>query len=98
MPYADTKYCWGNYSSPNGAADADAAASVASHELTEAITDPLLDAWYSSTGAEIGDLCAWKFGSNAWDSNNANQMWNGHYYELQLEYSNHVNDCVLVGP
>jgi hypothetical protein len=99
MPYADTKYCWTSTSpSPNGAADADAAASVASHELTEAITDPLLNAWYSSTGAEIGDLCAWNFGTNTWDGNKANQMWNGNFYELQQEYSNHVNNCVLVGP
>ena len=32
-------------------------ASVTSHELTEAITDPLLNAWYSAAGAEIGDRC-----------------------------------------
>jgi hypothetical protein len=104
MPYADPKYCYlaGTQTSPNGVIDGDAAASVASHELTEAITDPLLNAWYSSTGAEIGDLCAWQFGTNSWGpNNNANQSWNGHLYELQLEWDNHVNapdSCVALGP
>ena len=99
MPYADQRYCYvAGTPSPNGVIDGDAATSVASHELTEAITDPLLNAWYSSTGAEIGDLCAWKFGANNWGTNNANQSWNGHLYELQLEWDNHANACVAVGP
>jgi serine protease len=32
---------------------------VEGHELAETITDPLLNAWYDSSGAEIGDKCAW---------------------------------------
>jgi hypothetical protein len=28
-----------------------------SHELSETITDPLINAWYSSNGLEVGDLC-----------------------------------------
>ena len=32
---------------------------VEGHELAEAITDPLLNAWYDSSGQEIGDKCAW---------------------------------------
>ncbi len=28
-----------------------------SHELSETITDPLINAWYSNKGYEIGDLC-----------------------------------------
>ena len=28
-----------------------------SHELSETITDPLISAWYSSNGLEVGDLC-----------------------------------------
>jgi hypothetical protein len=28
-----------------------------SHELSETITDPLLNAWYSKLGYEVGDLC-----------------------------------------
>lgn len=32
---------------------------VEGHELAEAITDPLLNAWYDANGEENGDLCAW---------------------------------------
>jgi hypothetical protein len=77
---------------------ADTAATAASHELTEAITDPLLNAWFTSTGEEIGDLCAFNYGVNTWDRGKANQSWNGHFYELQQEYDNHNGSCVQVGP
>lgn len=30
---------------------------VASHEVCEAVTDPLLSSWYAADGEEIGDLC-----------------------------------------
>jgi hypothetical protein len=59
---------------------------------------PTAPTWYSSTGAEIGDLCAWEFGTNAWGTSNANQSWNGHLYEIQLEWSNHTNSCLALGP
>ena len=71
---------------------------IASHEMTEANTDPELNAWYSNTGAEIGDLCAWSFGTLTWDTSLANQMWNGRFYDLQLKYDNHTSACVQLGP
>jgi hypothetical protein len=64
---------------------------AASHELTEAVTDPELNAWYTSQGNEIGDLCAYNYGTNSWDSAKANQMWNGRFYELQMEFDKHVH-------
>src|SRR5204863_9002121 len=36
---------------------------VSGHELSEALTDPQLNAWYDSSGAENADKCAWTFGS-----------------------------------
>jgi hypothetical protein len=98
-PYAGKSGCEVQHAVPpyNDIA-ADSAANLASHELTEAITDPLLNAWYSSQGNEIGDLCAWNFGVESWDSSLANQMWNGHFYLLQQEFDNHVNACALIGP
>lgn len=39
-----------------------ALANVSGHELSEARTDPLLNAWYDSSGAENADKCAWTFG------------------------------------
>lgn len=109
-PYAAAPYCQGG-TSPNGDAAGDSAASITSHELTESITDPELNAWYSASGEEIGDLCAWNYGTNTWDGGQANQYWPisynnfilfGHFpvtsFELQQEYDNHTASCVQVGP
>jgi hypothetical protein len=49
--------------SPNGDTGADGAASIVSHELEEAVTDPDLNAWYDRNGAENADKCAWTFGT-----------------------------------
>jgi hypothetical protein len=113
MPYANPSYCQvPGTPSPNGDAAGDAAANVASHELTEAITDPELNAWYGGDlSHEIGDLCAWNYGTNTWTSGHANQAWPvsfspfiilGHpqvsSFELQLEYDNHTSSCVELGP
>jgi hypothetical protein len=47
---------------PNGNAGVDAMVSVVAHELEEATSDPDLNAWYDSAGAENADKCAWTFG------------------------------------
>jgi hypothetical protein len=49
--------------SPNNNAGVDGMISVIAHELEEAATDPNLNAWYDSKGAENADKCAWTFGS-----------------------------------
>jgi hypothetical protein len=104
-PYA-ASFCQAG-TSPNGDAAGDAAASITSHELTEAITDPQLNAWYSSDGEEIGDICAWNYGTNTWASGQANEYWplsftplssTSKFFELQQEYDNHTASCVQVGP
>jgi hypothetical protein len=48
---------------PNLNAGADGMASIISHELEEAVTDPDLNAWYDRQGAENADKCAWTFGT-----------------------------------
>jgi hypothetical protein len=99
QPYGDPIVCQvPGAPSPNGDPAADDAATVASHELTEATTDPLLDAWFSGSGNEIGDLCAYNYGTLTWKSGLANQMWNGNFYLLQQEFDNHAGGCVPVGP
>jgi hypothetical protein len=37
---------------------------VSGHELSEALTDPHLNAWYDQNGAENSDKCAWAFGTD----------------------------------
>ena len=62
-PAAKMGACSMQSTGPNGDAEADAMASVIAHELEEAATDPQLNAWYDSTGAENADKCAWTFGT-----------------------------------
>jgi hypothetical protein len=61
--------CEAQSTSPNGNAGADGMASIISHELEEAATDPDLNAWYDSSGEENADKCAWTFGTQHTASN-----------------------------
>lgn len=76
MPYPGCAGCTG------GLAVLDALTSTASHELCEAITDPIPgQGWYDDSNGEIGDICAWKtrtLGS----------------YTIQLEWSNQAGSCI----
>jgi hypothetical protein len=96
MPYADVSGCTeGEY--PNGD-PADSTINVTSHEHNEAITDPRLNAWYDAIGFENGDECAWLFGPLTGPAGaKYNQTINGHHYFLQMEWSNHSNNCVQTG-
>jgi hypothetical protein len=109
LPYGNPTYCQTpGTPSPHNDPAADSAASVTSHEISEAITDPLLNAWWEPAGGEIGDKClnyynsSLTYGTNSWDLQGgtylANQMWSGVFYELQTEYDNHTGSCVQVGP
>ncbi len=94
MPYAASFSC-NPGSSPNHN-DADQTINVSSHEQIEAATDPLLNAWYDTSGFEIGDKCAWKFGAR--NASGADVTWNGHGYIVQKEWDNKKASCVLTGP
>jgi hypothetical protein len=70
---------------------------VYSHELIETMTDVHLNAWFDSSGNEIGDKCAYNYngttyGSSTGLANNGlgfyNQVSNGGQYLMQTEYSN----------
>ena len=78
--------------------NADTTINTISHEHNEAITDPFGNAWWANDGAEdeIGDLCAWTFGTALGGSGTTtyNQVINGHHYWLQQEYSNAGDGCV----
>ncbi len=76
MPYPGCTGCAG------GLSPLDALTSTSSHELCEAITDPIPgEGWYDDAHGEIGDICAWqtkKVGA----------------YTVQLEWSNKAGACV----
>jgi hypothetical protein len=63
---------------PNGNAGVDGMISVVAHELVETLSDPQLNAWYDSSGAENADKCAWTFGSAQTLGSN------GAYYNVTL--------------
>jgi hypothetical protein len=76
MPHPGCNGCTG------GLSILDALTSTSSHELCEAITDPVPgDGWYDDTNGEIGDICAWQ----------TKKIGN---YTVQLEWSNKANRCV----
>jgi hypothetical protein len=93
MPYTGHNLtACGSGQSPNGDSAADSTVNVTSHEANETITDPLGNAWFDRTGYEIGDKCAWNFGST---SGSYNQTINNAHYYLQQEWSNKNSGCVL---
>ena len=78
MPYPNCRGCLiqGNTSA------FDALTSTSSHELCEAITDPIPGmGWYDNDNGEIGDICGWKIKDVG-------------TYKVQQEWSNRENDCV----
>jgi hypothetical protein len=83
---------------PNNNAGVDGMCSVIAHELEEANTDPDLNAWYDSSGAENADKCAWTFGSaQTLGSNGAyyNMTMGGHNYEIQRNLDASNNKCYV---
>jgi hypothetical protein len=76
MPFPDCSGCTSNLSS------LDALTVSASHELCEAITDPIPgEGWYDNQNGEIGDICAWQ----------TKQLGK---YTVQKEWSNQAGSCV----
>jgi hypothetical protein len=75
-PYPSCSGCLG------GLQTFDATTATSSHELCEAITDPVPGSgWYDDSNGEIGDICAWNFKTVAG-------------YTVQLEWSNQQAKCV----
>jgi hypothetical protein len=70
-----------------------ALANVSGHEISEARTDPQLNAWYDSAGNENGDKCAWTFGTNLLAFSNNSQWkiqgnWSNAHYTGSKGYPN----------
>ena len=63
-----------------------ALANVSGHELSEALTDPHLNAWYDANGAENSDKCAWTFGAQLLSFTNRSQ------WKVQGNWSNSAYD------
>lgn len=86
-------------SSPNGDPDgADGLLSIFAHELTEIATDPWGNGWwYSRTGDENADKCAYKYGTIKYDSggNAYNLVGNyGYKFRIQQNWDPKSGKCV----
>ena len=76
LPYPGCAGCLG------GEDAFDALTSTTSHELAEAVTDPIPGTgWYDDAHGEVGDICAWR----------TKRLGD---YIVQLEWSNAARDCV----
>ncbi len=84
-------------SSPNNDPPVDAMASIVAHELSEAVTDPLFNAWYDVDQQEVADKCAFNFGTTftAPNGSMANVTLGGFDYLLQQYFSNASHSCVM---
>jgi PKD repeat protein len=83
----------------------DSVVSVFSHELSETMTDPNLNAWWeTSYGNEIGDKCAYRYSEEGYGSmkglsKDGGGYWNvafeSNFYLLQTEFDNHTSNCTM---
>ena len=88
---AATRWCQGQPApTPSGNVGADSMASVLVHEIEEAVTDPQINAWYSSNGNENADKCAWSWGSFLTTSTvpiySYNYSWGSRKFLIQQEF------------
>jgi hypothetical protein len=84
---------------PNGNPGADGMISAMSHELEEAATDPLLNAWYDNDGNENADLCAYNYGPtyNTPNGSVANVRFGSRDYLIQRNWINANGGGCVVG-
>lgn len=70
---------------PNSNLWADAIANIFAHEISESITDPSPSGWNNGPTGEVGDKCAWQFGSTypATNGGTANIYLGTRYFLLQ---------------
>ena len=70
-----------------------ALANVSAHELSEARTDPRINAWYDQKYDENADKCAWTFGPTTTNPLQLSTLSNGTQWKLQGEWSNRAYDA-----
>jgi hypothetical protein len=75
--------------SPNGDIGMDEVVDSLIHELSETVTDPDINAWYTSNGEEVADLCNFVYGTTfiAANGSHANHTFGGLNYLAQEIWS-----------
>ena len=80
---------YGDTTSPNGDVGMDEVVDSLIHELSETVTDPDINAWYTSNGLEVGDLCNFVYGTTflAPNGSHANHVFGTRDYLAQEIWS-----------
>ena len=107
-PSAPTyQFCSGNVetfndtTSPNDDIGADSVTDTAMHEISETVTDPDLNAWFTNNGLEVGDLCNFVYGQTflAPNGSHANHTFGSRHYLVQTIWENSGSGfCALSYP
>ena len=86
--------------SPHSNAAGDAMANVTAHELVEAVSDPLLNAWYDNRFNENADKCNFVFGATTPEVNTSasNVTIGSSRYLIQQNWSPVSNGCFSAVP
>ncbi|MCA1812432.1 MAG: hypothetical protein LC624_00600 [Halobacteriales archaeon] len=99
IAYSDIGYvtdvggsCGQNFVNGGAAGTLDGASIVGGHEFTEMATDPHINAWYDSNGAENADKCAWRANGNG---HVQNIVLSTGTFAVQGAWSNDVHDCAI---
>jgi len=86
----------GQILAPAQGGNIDSLASIALHEITEAVTDPLGSAWFDFLGYENGDECNFVYGAAAEIPSQPGKIYNyaygGQYYFVQQNYHS-ISGC-----
>jgi hypothetical protein len=77
---------------PNHNFEADTTIGNLTHEQTEMVTDPLLNAWFDPVNGEVGDICIYSYGV-PFTNLGGNFTAHGHAYIVQEEWSEKHRSC-----
>lgn len=90
----DCSYFSNTTDTPNGNLEMDSMVNVIAHELAEAATDPLLNAWLDAGGNEVGDKCFMTFTGQSVSTPLWNQDFGGYKFLIQDLWSLRLQGCV----
>jgi hypothetical protein len=86
---------YGDTSTPNLDMGADTITDDIMHELSETVTDPDINAWYTQQGAENGDLCNYVYATSANPIQTGSKTVNGVKYTYHKNFTLNGHDYLI---
>ena len=81
---------YGDQVTPNGDMGADTMTDDIMHELSETVTDPDINAWYTQNGAEVGDLCNYVYANTLYPIQTTTVNGSTTHYNITLHGLNYL--------